>query len=133
MSLNCRGLRAGETARFEEARRLCGALVKNKPKEQCALWAVWECVQSMPVEARDEVLQELRGILPSFEVTGIDVRGVSWCRRPRYFWTNFFVSSFEEETEFWRQGHAIWSSARSFHPSRVCWRTGTFQRGRRRT
>ena len=58
VSLNRRGLKAGKTARFEEAKEIYAELQAARPLDAVWMAAVWECVQSMTDESRDQILQE---------------------------------------------------------------------------
>ena len=64
----------------------------------------------MPDEALHEITQELWSIDPSSECVGIDAATVAHCRRPRYWWTNWYVQRFEGEAETTRKG------TRHLHP-----------------
>ena len=99
-----RGLRAGETARFEEAKILYQAVYKEQKSDDAQLVAIWECVQSMTLDAANSITRELQAIDDQVEVVGIDTVGVSWCRRPRFWWTNYHVCPLEGEQEDRRHG-----------------------------
>ena len=99
-----RGLRAGETARFEEAKILYKSLLENQTTTDSELMAVWECVQAMSIESANTISKELRELDERIEVTGIDATGTSWCRRPRLWWASFHVAKMEEEHEDRRHG-----------------------------
>ena len=67
-------------------------------------------MQSMPDEALYEITQELRSVDPNIECVGIDAATVAHCRRPRYWWTNWYVQRLEGEAETARKG------VRHLHP-----------------
>ena len=64
----------------------------------------------MPDEALHEITTELRSIDPNIECVGIDAATVAHCRRPRYWWTNWYVQRLEGEAETSRKG------VRHLHP-----------------
>ena len=99
-----RGLRAGETARFEEAKILYKSLLENQTTTDSELMAVWECMQSMTIGSANTITKELRELDERIEVTGIGATGTSWCRRPRLWRTSFRVAKMEEEHEDRRHG-----------------------------
>ena len=98
-----RGLRHGESARFFEAKALYSAILVAKPDKGLVV-AIWECVQSMLEASRFEVTDELRGVDRSIELAAMDGAHGSWCRRPRLFWTNFWVEALSEEAEHTHRG-----------------------------
>ena len=90
-----RGLRAGETARFEEAKVLYKALIEIQTTTDPDLMAVWECVQSVTIDAATAITRELRELDERIGVTGIDATGTPCCRRLRLWWTSFHVAKIE--------------------------------------
>ena len=98
------GLHQGETARFHEAKTLFQALVDERRDTDPPLRVLFENVQSMPEEALHEITRELRSVDPNIECVGIDAATVAHCRRPRYWWTNWYVQRLEGESETSRKG-----------------------------
>ena len=75
------------------------ALLDEREAGDHELRVVFENVQSMPNESRDRITKELRDIDPNIECVGIDAVHVALARRPRYWWTNWYVQRIDEELE----------------------------------
>ena len=67
------------------------ALLDERQAEDPVLRVIFENVQSMPNESRDRITRELREIDPNIECVAIDAVHVALARRPRYWWTNWYV------------------------------------------
>ena len=101
---NRQGLHHGQTALFYDAKKLFQSLVNSRNDSDPPLRVIFENVQSMPDEDHSEITQELRSVDPDVECVGIDSATVSHCRRPRYWWTNWYVQRFDSEAEATRKG-----------------------------
>ena len=84
------GLEAGQSSLFYEALKLLKELRATQPGD-IGLRSVLENVQSMAQTEAEKILQKLREVDGAFEVVGICASFACWCRRPRWFWTNWWV------------------------------------------